>query len=56
MEALVVPKIHLKKVQSANFMYVKGRGNERGYKTEAASRIPLMISMSICKTKQKLLV
>lgn len=47
---LMVPKIHLKKVQSSGFFYVKGRGNGRG-----CSRLPLVISMSTSKTKQKLL-
>ena len=49
---------HVKKVQSSSLFYVKGRGNGGGCfcKTQAVSRKPLMISMSTCKTKHKLLM
>lgn len=48
---LVVPQIHLTKVQGSGFFYVRGRGNWRDCfcKTEATSRIPVMIGMSVCK-------
>lgn len=53
----VVPQIHLTKVQSAVFFYIERRGNGRAcsYKTQTISRIPLVVSMNICKamgTKQ----
>lgn len=51
MGALVVLQIHLGKVQSSGFPYVQG--NEKLCKTGATSRIPLMISTSVCKTEQK---
>ena len=48
---LAFPQIHLNKVQSSSFFQVTERGNGTFYKTQATIRIPLMISMSICKTK-----
>lgn len=54
--ALVVPQIHLTKVQSAGFFFVKRGEVKRGclYKTQTTSRITLMVGMSMCKTKLKL--
>lgn len=56
-EALVVPQIHLTKVQSAGFFFVKRGEMKRGclYKTQTTSRITLMIGMCMCKAKEKLL-
>lgn len=56
MGAQVVPRIYLKKVQSSDFFYVWGSGNGRGcFCKNRAIRIPLVISMSVGKTKQELL-
>lgn len=54
---IVVSQIYLEKVQSSGLFSVKGRENRRDYfcKTEAPSRIPLMISLFICTIKQELL-
>lgn len=54
MESLVRTQIHLKKLESSGFLFVKGSGRDCFLETPAT--IPLMISMIICNTKQKLLV
>ena len=56
MGALIVPPIHLPKVQSLGFLYGLGKetGEELFLENPSSSRISLRISTSLCKPRQVL--